>query len=89
MFALCFLQENYRTVLCCLNLYLVKKKKNILFYVFSLLQIALAKACGNGNQLGLEAKSSSEMVSQIFQASLPISKQSIFTVQKGMNETMR
>ncbi|KFO94454.1 Cyclin-F, partial [Buceros rhinoceros silvestris] len=52
-------------------------------------QMALAKACGNGNQLGLEAKSSSEMVSQIFQASLPISKQSIFTVQKGMNETMR
>ncbi|KFO71272.1 Cyclin-F, partial [Cuculus canorus] len=52
-------------------------------------QMALAKACGSGNQLGLEAKSSSEMVSQIFQASLPISKQSIFTVQKGMNETMR
>ncbi|NXE99617.1 CCNF protein, partial [Menura novaehollandiae] len=52
-------------------------------------QIALAKACGNGNQLGLEAKSSREMVSQIFQASLPISKQSIFTVQKGMNEIMR
>lgn len=51
--------------------------------------MALAKACGNGNQLGLEAKSSSEMVSQIFQASLPISRQSIFTVQKGMNETMR
>ncbi|KFP40464.1 Cyclin-F, partial [Chlamydotis macqueenii] len=52
-------------------------------------QIALAKACGNGNQLGLEAKSSSETVSQIFQASIPISKQSIFTVQKGMNEIMR
>ncbi|NXJ72022.1 CCNF protein, partial [Rostratula benghalensis] len=52
-------------------------------------QIALAKACGNGNQLGLEAKSSSEVVAQIFQASLPVSKQSIFTVQKGMNETMR
>ncbi|NWS72804.1 CCNF protein, partial [Crotophaga sulcirostris] len=52
-------------------------------------QMALAKACGSGNQLGLEAKSSSETVSQIFQASLPISKQSIFTVQKGMNETMR
>ncbi|NXT21261.1 CCNF protein, partial [Syrrhaptes paradoxus] len=52
-------------------------------------QIALAKACGNGSQLGLEAKSSSEAVSQIFQASLPTSKQSIFTVQKGMNETMR
>ncbi|KAJ7413674.1 Cyclin-F [Willisornis vidua] len=52
-------------------------------------QIALAKACGNGNQLGLEAKSSKEMVSQIFQTSLPINKQSIFTVQKGMNEIMR
>ncbi|NXA54482.1 CCNF protein, partial [Nothocercus julius] len=52
-------------------------------------QIALAKACGNGNQLGLEAKSSNELVSQIFQASVPVSKQSIFTVQKGMNETMR
>ncbi|NWS57167.1 CCNF protein, partial [Chunga burmeisteri] len=52
-------------------------------------QIALAKTCRNGNQPGLEAKSSSEMVSQIFQASLPINKQSIFTVQKGMNETMR
>ncbi|NXL48447.1 CCNF protein, partial [Podilymbus podiceps] len=52
-------------------------------------QIALAKACGNGNQQGFNAKASSEMVSQIFQASLPIHKQSIFTVQKGMNETMR
>ncbi|NXF33203.1 CCNF protein, partial [Nyctibius bracteatus] len=52
-------------------------------------QIALAKACGSRNQLGLEAKSSSEMVSQIFQASLPISKQRIFTVQKGMSEIMR
>ncbi|NWJ09257.1 CCNF protein, partial [Crypturellus undulatus] len=52
-------------------------------------QIALAKACGNGNQPGLEAKSSNELVSQIFQASVPVSKQSIFTVQKGMNETMR
>ncbi|XP_009991366.1 PREDICTED: cyclin-F, partial [Tauraco erythrolophus] len=52
-------------------------------------QIALAKACGNRNQIGIEPKSSNEMVSQIFQASLPISKQSIFTMQKGMNETMR
>uniref|UniRef100_A0A8C6YLS7 Cyclin-F n=1 Tax=Nothoprocta perdicaria TaxID=30464 RepID=A0A8C6YLS7_NOTPE len=52
-------------------------------------QIALAKACGNGNQLGLEMKSSTELVSQIFQTSVPVSKQSIFTVQKGMNETMR
>ncbi|CAM4623040.1 cyclin-F isoform X1 [Caretta caretta] len=52
-------------------------------------QISLAKACGNGNQLGLEAKASNEMVSQLFQASLSVRKQSIFTVQKGMNETMR
>ncbi|XP_053133126.1 cyclin-F isoform X2 [Hemicordylus capensis] len=52
-------------------------------------QIALAKACGNGNQLGLEPKASNEMVSQLFLASPPLSKQSIFTVQKGMNETMR
>ncbi|XP_077172647.1 cyclin-F isoform X2 [Paroedura picta] len=52
-------------------------------------QIALAKACGSGSQPGLEARASNEMVSQLFQASLPLSKQSIFTVQKGMNETMR
>ncbi|XP_044513013.1 cyclin-F [Gracilinanus agilis] len=52
-------------------------------------QISLAKACGNGNQLGLEAKSSNEVVLQLFQASHPVSKESIFTVQKGMNDTMR
>uniref|UniRef100_A0A8D0LB35 Cyclin-F n=1 Tax=Sphenodon punctatus TaxID=8508 RepID=A0A8D0LB35_SPHPU len=52
-------------------------------------QIALAKSCGNGNQLGLEAKASNEMVSQLFQASVPVGKQRIFAVQKGMNETMR
>ncbi|XP_063171155.1 cyclin-F [Candoia aspera] len=52
-------------------------------------QIALAKACGIGNPLGLESKMSMETVFQFFQASLPLSKQSIFTVQKGMNETMR
>ncbi|XP_026559967.1 cyclin-F [Pseudonaja textilis] len=52
-------------------------------------QITLAKACGNRNQLGLESKMSVEAVSQFFQASVPLSKQSIFTVQKGMNETMR
>ncbi|NXG22721.1 CCNF protein, partial [Grallaria varia] len=52
-------------------------------------QMALAKACGNGNRLGLDAQSSRKMVSQIFQASLPVSKQSIFTVQKGINEVMR
>ncbi|XP_062999029.1 cyclin-F [Elgaria multicarinata webbii] len=52
-------------------------------------QIALAKTGGNGNQLGLEMKASNETVSQLFQTSVPLSKQSIFTVQKGMNETMR
>lgn len=73
---------SFATLVC------ISLKKKI-FFLFFLLQIALAKACGNGSQLGLETKSSSEVVSQIFQASLPISKQSIFTVQKGMNETMR
>ncbi|KAM6346745.1 LOW QUALITY PROTEIN: cyclin-F-like [Podargus strigoides] len=52
-------------------------------------QIALARVCGSGSQVGLEARSSSATVSQIFQASLPISKQSIYTVQQGMNETKR
>ncbi|XP_078237643.1 cyclin-F-like [Pogona vitticeps] len=52
-------------------------------------QIALAKVCGNGNQLGLETKVSNEVVSQLFQTSLPLNKQSIFTIQKGMNETMQ
>ncbi|XP_060642187.2 cyclin-F [Anolis sagrei] len=52
-------------------------------------QLALAKACGNGNQLGLETKAANETVSQLFQTALPLCKQSIFTVQKGMNETMR
>ncbi|XP_029433048.1 cyclin-F [Rhinatrema bivittatum] len=52
-------------------------------------QISLAKACGNRNQLGLEPKASSELVSQIFQSSHPVNKQSIYTVQRGMNDTMR
>ncbi|NXJ12380.1 CCNF protein, partial [Odontophorus gujanensis] len=52
-------------------------------------QITLAKACGSGSQLGLETKSANEMVAQMFQASRPISKQSIFAVQKSINETMR
>lgn len=84
----CFHQKSYRTIFYCFSLHLVK-----VFFLcmcfFSPLQIALAKACGNGNQLGLEAKSSSEMVAQMFQASRPISKQNIFTVQKKINETMR
>nr|XP_027796476.1 cyclin-F [Marmota flaviventris] len=52
-------------------------------------QLALAKACANGSQLGLEAKTCSEIVSQLFQASQAISKQQIFSVQKGLNDTMR
>lgn len=53
------------------------------------LQLSLAKACANGNQLGLEAKASSEIVSQLFQASRAVSKQRVFSVQKGLNDTMR
>ncbi|XP_034782744.2 cyclin-F-like [Acipenser ruthenus] len=52
-------------------------------------QLALAKACVNGNQLGLEAKACSDVVSQIFQSSYPLPKQGMFTLQKGMNDTMR
>lgn len=52
-------------------------------------QLSLAKACGNGNQLGLEPRSSNDLVAQVFQSSHPVNKQSIFTVQKGMNDTMR
>ncbi|XP_033887204.3 cyclin-F [Acipenser ruthenus] len=52
-------------------------------------QLALAKACVNGNQLGLEAKACSDVVSQIFQSSCPLPKQGMFTLQKGMNDTMR
>ncbi|XP_065588643.1 cyclin-F [Cyrtonyx montezumae] len=52
-------------------------------------QITLAKACGSGNQLGMEARSSNKVVAEMFQASRPISKQSIFAVQKSINETMR
>uniref|UniRef100_A0A8D1MLJ4 Cyclin-F n=1 Tax=Sus scrofa TaxID=9823 RepID=A0A8D1MLJ4_PIG len=52
-------------------------------------QLSLAKACANGNQLGLEAKASSEIVSQLFQASRAVSKQRVFSVQKGLNDTMR
>ncbi|MGH0128109.1 UNVERIFIED_CONTAM: hypothetical protein FKN15_033209 [Acipenser sinensis] len=52
-------------------------------------QLALAKACVNGNQLGLEAKACSDVVSQIFQSSCLLPKQGMFTLQKGMNDTMR
>lgn len=52
-------------------------------------QLALAKACVHQNQLGLEAGTASEIVSQLFQASQAVSKQRIFSVQKGLSDTMR
>ncbi|XP_063790758.1 cyclin-F isoform X2 [Pseudophryne corroboree] len=52
-------------------------------------QISLAKSCGQKNQLGQELRTTSDLVSQVFQSSLPINKASIFTKQKGMNDTMR
>ncbi|KAM8961977.1 cyclin-F isoform 2-T2 [Pelodytes ibericus] len=52
-------------------------------------QISLAKSCGQRNQLCQEQWTSSGLVSQVFQSSLPVHKNSIFTKQKGMNDTMR
>ncbi|XP_051037200.1 cyclin-F [Phodopus roborovskii] len=52
-------------------------------------QLALAKACAGGSQLGLEGKACSETVCQLFQASQAINKQQIFSVQKGLSDTMR
>ncbi|XP_036265428.1 cyclin-F [Pipistrellus kuhlii] len=52
-------------------------------------QLSLAKACANGNQLGLEVKASNEIVCQLFQASHAANKQEVFSVQKGLNDTMR
>ncbi|XP_066545340.1 cyclin-F [Amia ocellicauda] len=52
-------------------------------------QLALAKACGNGNQLGLEPKASSELAAQVFQSSSPLHRHGVATLQKGMNDTMR
>ncbi|XP_018089531.1 cyclin-F isoform X1 [Xenopus laevis] len=52
-------------------------------------QISLAKACGHKNPLNQEQRSAGELVNQVFQSSLPINKSSIFTTQKGMNDTMR
>ncbi|XP_068100524.1 cyclin-F [Hyperolius riggenbachi] len=51
--------------------------------------ISLAKICGHKNYLGQDYRAASELVSQVFQSSLPINKASIFTKQKGMNDTMR
>ncbi|KAJ1067972.1 hypothetical protein K5549_021143, partial [Capra hircus] len=52
-------------------------------------QLSLAKACAHRHQLGLEAKASSEIVCQLFQASHAVNKQRVFSVQKGLNDTMR
>ncbi|XP_053328155.1 cyclin-F [Spea bombifrons] len=52
-------------------------------------QIALAKSSWQRNQSGQDHQAASEMVSQVFQSSLPINKAGIFTKQKGMNDTMR
>ncbi|OBS64350.1 hypothetical protein A6R68_07105 [Neotoma lepida] len=52
-------------------------------------QLALAKACAGGSQLGLEWKACSETVCQLFQASQAINKQQVFSVQKGLSDTMR
>ncbi|XP_007937860.1 cyclin-F [Orycteropus afer afer] len=51
--------------------------------------LSLAKACAHGSQLGLEQKACSDAVCQLFQASRPAGKQRIFSVQKGLNDTMR
>ncbi|XP_077130767.1 cyclin-F isoform X3 [Ranitomeya variabilis] len=51
-------------------------------------QISLAKSCGQKNQFGQE-RATSDLVAQVFQSSHATSKVSIFTKQKGMNDTMR
>ncbi|KAM4632252.1 cyclin-F isoform 2-T2 [Discoglossus pictus] len=52
-------------------------------------QISLAKSCGHRNQLGQEQGTTSKLISDVFQSSIPINKKGIFTMQKGMNDTMR
>ncbi|XP_041434451.1 cyclin-F-like isoform X2 [Xenopus laevis] len=52
-------------------------------------QISLAKACGHKNHVNQEQRAAGELVNQVFQSSLPVNKTSIFTTQKGMNDTMR
>ncbi|OWK11417.1 CCNF [Cervus elaphus hippelaphus] len=74
----CQLQKTHRaSILHCLG------------RVLSLFELSLAKACAHGHQLGLEAKASSEIVCQLFQASHAVNKQRVFSVQKGLNDTMR
>ncbi|XP_069036846.1 cyclin-F isoform X2 [Lepisosteus oculatus] len=52
-------------------------------------QLALAKACGNGNQLGLEPRACSEVVAQVFLSSTPLHRKGVVMLQKGLNDTMR
>ncbi|XP_054991414.1 cyclin-F [Sorex araneus] len=52
-------------------------------------RLALAKACAHWKQLGLEASAASEAVSQLFQSSRAVSKLRVFSVQKGLSDTMR
>lgn len=52
-------------------------------------QLALAKACAHRSQLGLEARAASQTVCQLFQASKAVSKKRVFSVQKGLSDTMR
>ncbi|KAM6155646.1 cyclin-F [Rhynchocyon petersi] len=52
-------------------------------------QLSLAKACAHGGQLGLDEKASNEIVCHLFQTSRAASKQYIFSMQKGLNDTMR
>lgn len=52
-------------------------------------QLSLAKACAYGSQLGLGAKASAGVVRPLFQTSRAVSKQQVFSVQKGLSDTMR
>ncbi|XP_045726438.2 cyclin-F isoform X1 [Mirounga angustirostris] len=52
-------------------------------------QLSLAKACAHGSQLGLGAKASAGVVRPLFQTSRAVSKQQVFSVQKGLSDTMR
>ncbi|XP_026899337.2 cyclin-F [Acinonyx jubatus] len=52
-------------------------------------QLSLAKACANGGQLGLEGKVADGVARRLFQASRAVSKQQVFSVQKGLSDTMR
>uniref|UniRef100_A0A8C9K8K5 Cyclin-F n=1 Tax=Panthera tigris altaica TaxID=74533 RepID=A0A8C9K8K5_PANTA len=52
-------------------------------------QLSLAKACANGGQLGLEGKVADGITRRLFQASRAVSKQQVFSVQKGLSDTMR